>query len=644
MASPTTANADYKSIIELQFLGCECSEVWNRHATMGMVFQLTDRRIDPNNPIEKIIRILPNAANAIWKKSLDKQVSKLCSTPLPYIAAPRGMGLLKNGDAFLISDNIPFDVATYVAGDRTLKVDRVAAIGKQAVLGLAALHRRGIVHGGIRPTNIRLDQNPTDGSDVGVTISDAAIGQLPTWSNGLFVEPDATLFAPPANWPKTPMQADVYALGVTLLTMLSGEAAVQAAITEIKRKELANNQIKRLSEWNWGRCWSKLIDLVCFWRPRRDGAAIVVSNLLREVFQSNEPPQDGTALLGRLQKSEVKGESRLGLVRLGIATLFWLATALIAIRFYQSGLFLAENVRTINDLKRENEKLQKENDELREKTKKPDSKDLVLERAQKQWGLADSKTKLFDLADELEKSGQPDDKKAAQLLRDWFNEFDDLNKRGRPWIDEDTKFTELHSKARSEPWEGIQPALTRLADLNKAADTWIEWADKDKTNAQIDSLLTAITDGSFPILRDWLAQLRGNDHWTLRLIEGKDNGNHGKSRGFSIGAKDCFAHDWETETAYDYSENPGIRDNEFDWSGGNLTLSFVRPRIWRELWSTGLVSKTYTGPLAISKLHRDGGMMSNSTMLRFEILNCPGPPRRYRQPISDIVFDNFQPK
>jgi serine/threonine protein kinase len=125
-----------------------------------------------------------------------------------------------------------FLVMEYLSGEslrrrlrRDYKLDSATAlwIARQNAEALAALHRKGFVHGDLKPDNIRL-------VDVGTAILlDLGYAHRPGENTPLlekgYILGTCNYLAPElcAEEPNDDMRADVYSLGVTLFEMLTGQ-------------------------------------------------------------------------------------------------------------------------------------------------------------------------------------------------------------------------------------------------------------------------------------------------------------------------------------------------------------------------------------------------------------------------------------
>ena len=157
------------------------------------------------------------------------RAAKLMSVSLPHVVTPREIGLLDNGDGYLVTDDLPYSVWRDVDGKKGLSPDGVLAMVEQIVVGLAGLHQHKIYHGGLRTQRLLLDRPPGGRNDGILWIADACIGCLPFWAEGAFTDPEGHKYYPPdwqgkANEPTA--SADLYALGVSVAEILESARVI----------------------------------------------------------------------------------------------------------------------------------------------------------------------------------------------------------------------------------------------------------------------------------------------------------------------------------------------------------------------------------------------------------------------------------
>lgn len=121
-------------------------------------------------------------------------------------------------------------VKKMIEGRRKLQTDQAKEILRQSLIGLNHIHRAGIVHNDVKPSNVLVDKNGE------VKLVDFGIVQLAetrdkkkrSFAAGTveYLSPEVIRGSPP-----TP-QADLYALGVTLYFMLCGQRPFKGETTQ----------------------------------------------------------------------------------------------------------------------------------------------------------------------------------------------------------------------------------------------------------------------------------------------------------------------------------------------------------------------------------------------------------------------------
>jgi serine/threonine-protein kinase len=140
-------------------------------------------------------------------------------------------------------DGLLFFVMEYVPGrsvaalirdffgrGQTLPLDTLLNIVDQVSLGLAAMHKRGIFHGDVKPANMLIDDNHVAIADFGLVGSsnDGEHVENPRLISGgtpLYIAPE--LIAGEAVAPEQRYLCDVYSLGVSVFEMFTGHGPFQ---------------------------------------------------------------------------------------------------------------------------------------------------------------------------------------------------------------------------------------------------------------------------------------------------------------------------------------------------------------------------------------------------------------------------------
>jgi hypothetical protein len=139
-----------------------------------------------------------------------------------------------------LADGVPYFVMELVQGltlrqrmSEPLPLHRAVEIAAQLLDGLAEVHARGLTHGDVKPENIILS-----GPEEEVRVLDFGLAQISTRATGVggtppYMAPELVLEGKPPS-----PRADVYAVGVVLYEMLTGELPrghVSMGIDRIRR-------------------------------------------------------------------------------------------------------------------------------------------------------------------------------------------------------------------------------------------------------------------------------------------------------------------------------------------------------------------------------------------------------------------------
>lgn len=130
-------------------------------------------------------------------------------------------GRLDDGRQFLVTDFFPLGtLADQVEGGREFTVDEVCHLGGQLAGTLDQVHRRGVVHGDVKPSNVLLDHagRPwlTDFGTARTTAGSGPDGPTLTFTV-LYSAPEVL-----DGWAVAPA-SDQYSLGLLLAALLLGE-------------------------------------------------------------------------------------------------------------------------------------------------------------------------------------------------------------------------------------------------------------------------------------------------------------------------------------------------------------------------------------------------------------------------------------
>jgi len=136
--------------------------------------------------------------------------------------------------AFLVEDGTAFMVMEFVEGQTFEQIirargpippDTALPLFKQALMGVGAAHRTGIVHRDIKPSNIMLNaQGVVKVMDFGIA---KVVGTRGMTRTGMQLGTPAYMAPEQIQNKPIDMRTDIYALGITLYQMLSGQLPFQ---------------------------------------------------------------------------------------------------------------------------------------------------------------------------------------------------------------------------------------------------------------------------------------------------------------------------------------------------------------------------------------------------------------------------------
>jgi tetratricopeptide (TPR) repeat protein len=199
---------------------------------MGMVYRAADEQLGLNVAV-KVLR--PDLAlGGQWPERFKQELVLARQVSHPSVVRIHDIG----GDGelvFLTMDFVPGRSLRELLADETrLSPEKAVEIARQLALGLGAAHRAGVVHRDLKPGNVLVDDSEggSDGavraaiSDFGVARSLAGFGMtLP----GMVVGTLGYLSPEQARGEAVDGRSDLYALGILLYEMLTGELPFAAA-------------------------------------------------------------------------------------------------------------------------------------------------------------------------------------------------------------------------------------------------------------------------------------------------------------------------------------------------------------------------------------------------------------------------------
>ena len=196
---------------------------------MGMVYRAADEQLGLNVAV-KVLR--PDLAlGGQWSERFKQELVLARQVSHPSVVRIHDIG----GDGevvFLTMDFVPGrSLRERLADETRLPPDKAVEIARQLALGLGAAHRAGVVHRDLKPGNVLIDDDESGGvraaiSDFGVARSLAGFGLTVP---GTVVGTLGYLSPEQARGEAVDGRSDLYALGILLYEMLTGELPFAAA-------------------------------------------------------------------------------------------------------------------------------------------------------------------------------------------------------------------------------------------------------------------------------------------------------------------------------------------------------------------------------------------------------------------------------
>ena len=192
---------------------------------LGVVYRATQ---DPIDRIVAIKVILPQFANdPSFIRRFESEAQVVARLEHPHIV-PLYDFWRKAGRAYLVMRYLGGgSVRDLVNRQGKLSLDMVSRISMQTLSAMAFAHRNGVIHRDIKPDNVFMDE---DGnaylSDFGIAKTTGGSGD-PSEAAGQIVGTPAYLAPEQIRGEEATAQSDIYAFGIMLYEMLSGERPFQ---------------------------------------------------------------------------------------------------------------------------------------------------------------------------------------------------------------------------------------------------------------------------------------------------------------------------------------------------------------------------------------------------------------------------------
>lgn len=505
----------------------------------------------------------------------------------------------------------------------------------QIMAGLETLHELGIPHGDMRSKNVFL---ATAGEQEIAWVGDAAIGCFSWWTGSKLLENDSLRYAIPGQEASTAgkpsFNQDLYALGLVGCELLLGHAFDRTSLDVIDKqlKEAKASQSLRL-----------LIVLLL-----RRGAAKEPCRCgdLRTMWQDQ--------LARQRQRSTNLMRLSAVVLLLGIISLIWSQSTTQSMN-----VSLASKLREQIDAQRT---LVKKIEELEEIVKQPRPSpppqpspspatndqpseaqqrwnDVVEKATESSGNKPPTASALWKAYTELKSSEDPKISKFpkeadawATLLRERIlNEFYRTNR--------DKDLTQRLNDFARKPWDNVAQKKVddRIEALAQAKDNWQDWANKSLPWERVMSLLALTKESAKKeILSDWLRELNSREDWNIRLISGDAAPGNDVYRvvriyvdGYQQGPR--YNNTWKEETHHDYDPRNGSNTMPFTWKPDQTFGISLEQNGYA--YNGNMIVTDYKHPfdgaLAIWKAYNQGETRQDTSVLKFQILDCPGPPSQY---------------
>ncbi|MFO0939336.1 MAG: protein kinase [Pirellulales bacterium] len=211
---------------------------------MGAVYLARHRSLDKHVAV-KLLPALP-AENAEFVARFQREMRAAGQLEHPAIVRTTDAGD-QQGIHFLVMDYIDgMNLSSIARAEEKLSIADACEMIRQAAIGLAHAHEKGIVHRDVKPSNLMLD---TAGQ---VRILDFGLAQIGCWESGTaeittvgqlmgtldYMAPEQAERGGAVDY-----RADLYALGATLFRLLTGRAPLAAApnLTPLEKLRLLSS-------------------------------------------------------------------------------------------------------------------------------------------------------------------------------------------------------------------------------------------------------------------------------------------------------------------------------------------------------------------------------------------------------------------
>jgi serine/threonine protein kinase/tetratricopeptide (TPR) repeat protein len=194
---------------------------------MGKVYRVYDRKLEEELAL-KLIRpeIAANRRNIERFKNELKVARKIAHT---HVCRMYDLGE-DNGLYYIVMEYVPGeDLKSFIRRSGHLTVSKAVSIARQACQGLAEAHRFGVIHRDLKPSNIMIDREGNARiMDFGIarTFESKEITGL-----GILIGTPEYMSPEQAQGQKVDQRTDLYALGIMLYEMITGQVPFEDEIT-----------------------------------------------------------------------------------------------------------------------------------------------------------------------------------------------------------------------------------------------------------------------------------------------------------------------------------------------------------------------------------------------------------------------------
>jgi serine/threonine-protein kinase len=209
---------------------------------MGVVYLAEHIHIRKRHALKVLLPKLTNTPEIVAR--FEREAIAAGAVSHPNVAAATDFGRLDDGSCFLVLEYVPGRTLRAALTEGPLPPARALAIAREIALGVSAAHAKGIVHRDLKPENVMLVTQEDD--RVSVKVLDFGLARLdglggpgaPLTSAGTIVGSPHYMAPEQVSGAGLDARADLYALGVLLFEMLTGERPLRGDAMTVMRLHL----------------------------------------------------------------------------------------------------------------------------------------------------------------------------------------------------------------------------------------------------------------------------------------------------------------------------------------------------------------------------------------------------------------------